>query len=365
MLAFLGRGKTSRILHLVRSFSTNKHETLGENPQTRTSPFGEGPEGLGTLPSLTATAATGAAPPEHIIVSPPPTTPFPMEACCSCPKNGFATPIPPIPAAAAIPIRPAAVAGLAATAGLNIPIAAIWGGRPIAAAMGFGTADAWVAAMVASQFATRLLFWTMACWAACCAAVAAAAAGLCTGLGTCEHCEGGWLLAEAAVGAGCIVATAGDAVGAAAGAMTWAGDFLLSSGVLSCGAAAAASCMPAMPPLPSSWLRAAKSMDSSPSFFCFSCALALVKKITLRCSSSTRTFFLRRDSRAALRFDSRRARRFASSSSAFLGFFSGGGAAAAAAATSYPAAKLSSALRLATTAASVTASLTLLMFRCR
>eukprot|EP00581_Thalassiosira_minuscula_P037363 CAMPEP_0184466420 /NCGR_PEP_ID=MMETSP0740-20130409/66035_1 /TAXON_ID=385413 /ORGANISM="Thalassiosira miniscula, Strain CCMP1093" /LENGTH=72 /DNA_ID=CAMNT_0026841489 /DNA_START=53 /DNA_END=268 /DNA_ORIENTATION=+ len=72
-------------------------------------------------------------------------------------------------------------------------------------------------------------------------------------------------------------------------------------------------------------------MASSPSFFCFNCAFALVKKMTERWSSSTKTFFRRRDSRAALRFDSSRACRFASSSSPVLAFLLGGGAAAAAA----------------------------------
>ena len=109
------------------------------------------------------------------------------------------------------------------------------------------------------------------------------------------------------------------------------------------------------PPPPSILTRAEKSIPSNTSLFCLSWAFVLVKKTTLRWSSSTRTFFRLRDSRAARRFESSLACLFVSSSSGVgFGFFAaGGGADADAAATSYPAARLSRALRFAVAVSSV------------
>ncbi|KAL9186853.1 hypothetical protein ACHAXT_010573 [Thalassiosira profunda] len=127
--------------------------------------------------------------------------------------------------------------------------------------------------------------------------------------------------------------TAAGAEGAPDGAWGAAAGFWspsLPAEAVAAGGAAAP--VPAAPPAGGAIpLRAAKSMASSPSFFCFNWALARVKKTTLRCSSSTRTFFRRRLSRAALRLDSRRALRFCSSSTAVLGFLADGADAVAAA----------------------------------
>jgi hypothetical protein len=120
-------------------------------------------------------------------------------------------------------------------------------------------------------------------------------------------------------------------------------------------AAAAAAAEAEAPPPPSILTRAEKSIPSNTSLFCLSWAFVLVKKTTLRWSSSTRTFFRLRDSRAARRFESSLACLFVSSSSGVgFGFFAaGGGADADAAATSYPAARLSRALRFAVAVSSV------------
>jgi len=109
------------------------------------------------------------------------------------------------------------------------------------------------------------------------------------------------------------------------------------------------------PPPPSILTRAEKSIPSRASLFCLNWAFVLVKKTTLLWSSSTRTFFRLRDSRAALRFEFSRACLFVSSSSevGFGRFAAGGGADADAAPTSYPAARLSRALRFAVAVSSM------------